>query len=93
MSEPIQIVNGPDLMKMIFSLAEGNPTPRKTVTFINGAGTEFVLAITAMAQEDGSGNRWTFNGYGGAGRFRGEMRGYFDTQTRKGWLEWSTRPL
>lgn len=93
MSNALSIANGPDLMKLVFSLAEGNPTPRKKVTFkLEGLNPDCEVAITGLKQEDGSGNSWIFEGYctSWAGRLSGEVHGLYDSQIRRGWLHWGS---
>ena len=88
-ADRIPIDNGPDLLKMIISLAEGNPSPRRKVQFVFAVQTRNLeVAITGLEQEDGSGNRWIFKGYGTAGEVRSQVQGYYDSQTRKGWFAW-----
>ncbi len=89
MSDVFSITNGPDRMLLVISLVEGNPTPRKTVTFETESPTGHLeVAITALEQEDGSGHCWNFKGYGKAGQMRSQVHGFYRTNTRKGWFAW-----
>lgn len=89
--EPIHISNGPGKWDLMVSLFEGNPTHRRKVRFEipnghrgNESHTELDVAITLVAQEDGSGESWLFEGYRN-GSVRGMIHGYYSTRTRTGW--------
>lgn len=88
----IEIVDGPSLFDLLFSLGEGNPTPRKTVCFkgkSKHSGATIIVdvnvAITGLDQEDGSGESWLFRG-----QIRGQQMtlrticGVYSTRLRDG---------
>lgn len=89
---PIHIADGPGKFDLMVSLFEGNRVPRTRVAFkvdndnLGNGTTQSVLevAITMVAQEDGSGEAWLFEGYVHSGK-RGKIHGFYSSQTRTGW--------
>jgi hypothetical protein len=81
-----QIDSGPSKMGLMFSLFESNS--RHIVTFeLKGIGT-VAVQINGLSREDVSGESWIVTGYQvllGVREMR-PIKGYFDTQTRKGYL-------
>ncbi len=80
------IVNGPPKFDLMVSLFEGNPTPRKTVSFLTDRGS-INVAITAIAQEDGSGESWLFEGYSTTRSSHRRVKGWFSTKSRAGTMD------
>ena len=82
------ITNGPSKFDLMLSLFDGNKKPRRTVTFqIQGGPGEIEVAVTMVRQEDGSGESWLFGGHCHNSIPTLNVNGYFNTRSRKGWLD------
>ncbi len=87
----VHISDGPGKFELLVSLFEGNKVPRTKVRFkisngrISDRDTENLdVAITMVAQEDGSGDSWLFEGYTRDSP-RGKVHGLYSTRSRSGW--------
>ncbi len=80
------IVNGPSKFDFMVSLFEGNHRPRRTVNFrLAGFTEEVPVAITAVQQEDGSGESWNWEGNLHLSTAKSyQVKGYFGTKGRCG---------
>ncbi len=90
----LQIIDGPSKWDLMLSLFEGNPTSRHRVSFTcqkeaETLATVLVVSITAVEQEDGSGERFNFRGYAkdfvwNGAQEGGRVEGYYSTRERYG---------
>lgn len=86
------ITHGPGKWDLAVALLDGDASHQKHVEFVvetRHDGTwECEVQINGLEREDGSGNRWLFNGWlHFQGSSLGKVKGYFDVQTRRGWVE------
>ena len=80
-------VGGPSKFDLMLSLFDGNKEPRRTVEFkLEGAREAIVVAITAVQQENGSGESWNFEGQLVNYRCGFNVRGYYSSNSRKGYI-------
>ncbi len=86
------ITNGPSKFDLMNALPDGDSKNRRTIKFTileeNGPNLlPFIsepITINRLEPEDGSGESWLFEGWYGKNR---EVKGYFRTDERRGWIE------
>src|ERR1035437_9577297 len=79
--------DGPSKFDLMFSLFDGNKTPRRTVEFqLDGVKKSISVGITLVQQEDGSSESWNFHGWLASDNRSFRIKGYFSTKHRKGHL-------
>jgi hypothetical protein len=80
-------IGGPSKFDLMLSLFDGNKDLRRTVEFrLEGAREPIVVAVTSVQQEDGSGERWNFEGRLTNYRRGFSVRGYYSSNSRKGYI-------
>lgn len=91
--EHTEIVEGPSKYDLMLALIDGDNKHRRTVKFrVDKSGGLIFLGMTmlinCLEREDGSGERWMFEGYHvlSTGGWV-PMKGFYDTHVRKGWVE------
>lgn len=91
-TQTIHLKRGPSVGDMMLALFAPCGQYARPVNFYGNDGQHFVVEILGVAKEDGSGNRWIFNGTGGrSGHSAEDCHGYFDTLRRKGWIKIGSR--
>lgn len=82
------LINGPSKFDLMLALFDWKPHRKVEVT--GQAGQKFVLWITGVSAEDGSGESWNLSGtvllHTNGKREVQPFKAYFRTDSRKGWL-------
>ncbi len=84
------IIDGPSKFDLVISLFHGDSQKTRTEVLFyleKNPGLLVPTMIDSVKREDGSGEKWLFKGYVRAGDFHGKVRGYYDTQLRRGWIK------
>ncbi len=95
------IVNGPSMWKLMLSLFDGDSRERRWVRFsledpkikLNvGPSVDLDVLVDGVDREGIDGESWSFEGSGSYVDLNGRIvrlscKGFFSTQTRKGWVE------
>ena len=85
------IVKGPSKFDLMLSLFDGNKEPRRTVELhLEEARAPIAIAITAIEQENGSGESWIFKGYLTNYRRGFAVSGFYSSSGRKGFINFIT---
>lgn len=92
-TQRFEVLGGPSKFDLMLCLFDNNiPDRQRTAGFLLDGLGKFVndFIINGVEREDGSGEKWMLTGVRVVnGRIAGHMRGYYNTQTRRGWLELS----
>ena len=81
-----EITMGPSQEELFDALRLRHENRKVRFTVRNDQGVaRATITIDSIGIEDGSGNNWLFSGRGVSGRL---LKGYINTRTRKGWLEY-----
>jgi len=96
MAYRLTITNGPSKWDLMLALFDGDVRHRRTVTFSledpapqcdHPGIPDLDFVINGIQREDVSGELWLLEGYYPGFNRNRPMRGCFNTQTRRGWLE------
>jgi len=77
------IIDGPSKFDLMVSLFVGDSVHRHDVKFSFQEDSEASIVINDVKRESGNGETWFIIGY----CEHKKVKGYYSTQTRKGWLE------
>lgn len=101
-NERLPITAGPPKWEWMLSLMDGNSDHRRSISFevskeksalslmpaIRKQENQTVhVFINMIAREDNSGGSWLFEGCSVVAGDRTEVRGYYSTKNRTGWIE------
>ena len=84
----LPITAGPSKWDWTLSLMDGNSDHRRSISFeVGEEKISLQTFINMIAREDNSGGNWLFEGCSMVAGERTEVRGYYSTKNRTGWIE------
>ena len=82
------IHQGPPKFDLMLALFDRNPNTRNVDFRIGGdRNVTTLVIITGVELEDGSGESWIFKGYVQNTSMSKQCRGWYRTDSRRGWIE------
>jgi hypothetical protein len=83
-----KIINGPSKLDLMLALfVRNDDLTSRMVSFHTEPGTNYSVTINGISLEDGSRESFLFSGY--INLYTEKVRGWYNTQTRRGWIEGS----